>query len=161
MLSCQKPVVLCIGTAGVLGDSLGPRVGDLLAEKYCVDAYVYGRTAHPVNGLNYPLYVTHVKRHHAGCFIIAVDACLGEKEDVGKVKVSIKGLRAGAALNKKTLPFGDVGVLGIVAERTEDNLSALLSADRTLVEKVAILSAEKVDRILKIFKLNYSSARIL
>ena len=70
----NKPVIICIGTPQVCGDSLGPRVGDLLVEKYNVDAYVYGRSARPVNGVNFNRYVEHVKTHHPHSLIIAVDA---------------------------------------------------------------------------------------
>lgn len=157
----QKPVVLCVGTANVIGDSLGPMVGDLLVEKYGVDAYVYGRYDRPVNGLNYPLYVAHVKKHHAGSVVIAVDACLGQKVDVGRVRLTVKGLRAGAALKKSLPAFGDIGVLGIVAERSGDNLSSLLSADASVVQATARLAAEKVARILHYLRFDYSSARTI
>ncbi|MBR1746873.1 MAG: spore protease YyaC [Clostridia bacterium] len=156
-----KPVVVCIGTSGVVGDSLGPTVGDLLIEKFDVDAFVYGRTARPVNGLNFPLYVAHVRRHHAGSVVIAVDACLGEKKDVGRVKVSVKGLRAGAALNKNWGPFGDIGVLGVVAERSSDNLSSLVHADNNTVLSTSALVAEKVARLVRLLRLNYSSAHTI
>ena len=161
MILYQKPVVLCIGTSSVVGDSLGPLVGDLLVERFCVDAFVYGRSDRPVNGLNYPLYVAHVKKHHADSFVIAVDACLGAQEDVGKVKLSVKGLRAGAALRKELPVFGDIGVLGVVARRSNNNLSALLSADAETVKTVAQLAAEKVSRLINFLRLNYSSEHIL
>lgn len=157
----QKPVVLCVGTATVTGDSLGPRVGDLLVEKYQLDAYVYGRTARPVNGLNYPLYVAHVKKHHIGSFVLAVDACLGEKKDLGRVKVSVSGLRAGAALNKNLPSFGDIGILGVVAERSKDNLSSLIHADEKTVEETAAAVAEKVSSLLRLLRLNYSATHTI
>ena len=157
----QKPVVLCVGTASVIGDSLGPMVGDILVDEYGVDAYVYGRRDRPVNGLNYPLYVAHVKKHHAGSVVIAVDACLGQRSDVGRVRLTVKGLRAGAALKKPLPPFGDVGVLGVVAERSEDNLSALLTADEKVVRATARLAAEKVARMIRFLRFDYASARTI
>ena len=42
-----KPVILCIGTDKVPGDSLGPVVGDLLIMKYNIDAFVYGHAQSP------------------------------------------------------------------------------------------------------------------
>ena len=39
-ITVPKPVVICIGTPKVRGDSLGPRVGDILIEEYKLDAYV-------------------------------------------------------------------------------------------------------------------------
>lgn len=155
----NKPVVLCVGTVNVLGDSLGPRVGDRLVEYYNVDAYVYGRTARPVNGINYPAYVNHIKKHHPYSLIIAVDACLGAKIDVGKVKYTVRGLRAGAALNKKLTSFGDLGILGVVGEKCDDNLSALINADEKTVASVVEKTAEKVYTLIGDLRLNYNFCR--
>ena len=60
----DKPVILCIGANNITGDSLGPAVGDLLIMEYNIDAYVYGHTARPINGLNYVDYVKHIETHH-------------------------------------------------------------------------------------------------
>lgn len=155
----NKPVVLCVGTANVLGDSLGPRVGDRLVEVYNVDAYVYGRTARPVNGINYQHYVDHIKKHHPCSVVIAVDACLGAKEDVGRVKYTMRGLRAGAALNKNLASFGDLGILGVVAERSGDNLAALVTADPKTVEDTVVKAAEKIYSIIDDLRLNYAFRR--
>lgn len=155
-LFVNKPVILCVGTVNVLGDSLGPKVGDRLVEYYNVDAYVYGRTARPVNGINYAHYVEHIKRHHPMSLVIAVDACLGAKADIGRIKYTVRGLRAGAALNKNLTSFGDLGVLGVVAEKCGDNLSALINADEKILASVVEKTAEKVSSIIEDLRLNYS-----
>ncbi len=153
----NKPVIICIGTPQVCGDSLGPRVGDLLVEKYNVDAYVYGRSAHPVNGVNFNRYVEHVKTHHPHSLIIAVDACLGEKKDVGRIKYTVKGLRAGAALNKDLASVGDIGILGVIAEKSGNNLLSLMNADERTVSLTAEKAAEKIFAVLSSLRLNYIS----
>lgn len=155
----NKPVVLCVGTANVPGDSLGPKVGDRLVEVYDVDAYVYGRTARPVNGINYQHYVEHIKRHHPYSIVIAVDACLGAKEDVGRIKYAMRGLRAGAALNKNLSSFGDLGILGVVAERCGDNLTALMNVDEAVLASTVVKAAEKVNSIIGDLRLNYTFRR--
>lgn len=155
----NKPVVLCVGTVNVMGDSLGPRVGDRLVEVYNIDAYVYGRTARPVNGLNYTDYVDHIKKHHPYSIVIAVDACLGAESDVGKIKYTMRGLRAGAALNKKLAAFGDLGILGVVAAKSGDNLDSLVNADENTVKSTVEKTAEKVYSIVSDLRLNYTFGR--
>lgn len=157
----NKPIILCVGTTNVVGDSLGPLVGDRLVEYYNIDAYVYGRTARPVNGVNYLHYVEHIKRHHPYSLVIAVDACLGSKNDVGRIKYTLHGLRAGAALNKNLKSFGDIGILGVVAEKCSDNLSALIRADINTVLSVAEKAAEKVSSIVCDLRLNYNCGRTI
>ena len=157
----EKPVVICIGTINVIGDSLGPKVGDLLIKKYDVDAYVYGKSDRPVNGKNYHKYVEHIKVHHKNSIVIAVDACLGDREDVGKVKYSIKGLKAGAALNKELSAVGDLGILGVVAERSDNNFSALVHADEDVLNATVEKTAQKVCSVLDQLRLNYISRHII
>lgn len=142
--SNKKPIIVCVGTTSVSGDSLGPKVGDLLIGEYKIDAFVYGRTAMPVNGINYDAYLTHIKTHHPDSIIIAVDACLGAKNEVGNIKFTFDGLRAGAALNKNLDRIGHVTILGIVAEKSKNNLEALEKVGSTLVETMSKNIAKKV-----------------
>lgn len=142
------PVILCIGAVSVTGDRLGPMVGDLLRNRYCVPAFVYGGRFRPVNGINFPEYVSHIKRIHPGSLVIAVDASVGAKEDVGKIKYSLNGVRAGGALNKKLGKVGDIGVMGVVAPRAKDNLKALMDAPFSLVEELADEIAMKLSAFI-------------
>ncbi len=150
------PVVLCVGTTKVVGDSIGPRVGDILVERGA-DAYVYGKSARPVHGRNYSEYVDFIRTHHRESITIAVDACLGAKEDVGKVKYAFKGLSAGSALKKDLPTFGDLSVLCVVAERSGDNLTSLIRAEEALVESLADRCAKKILTIVENLRLNYTA----
>lgn len=138
------PVVICIGSSGVVGDSLGPMVADLLKESYGVHAYVYGGLRAPVNGVNYTRYAAFLSERHRESLVIAVDACVGDKRDVGKIKYSSKGLKAGGALNKNLGAIGDIGILGVVAERSSDNLGALMNVPYALVERMSAVIARKI-----------------
>lgn len=131
------PVVLCIGSSQVIGDSLGPMVGDLLRDKYNTPAYVYGGINAPVNGVNYEKYCSHLKKMHPSSLIIAVDACVGEEKDVGKIKYTARGLKAGEALKKNLPRVGDIGILGVVAGRGNDNLFALMNCSYSLIANMS------------------------
>jgi|AGTN01.3.fsa_nt_gi putative sporulation protein YyaC len=143
------PVILCIGTSSVAGDCLGPLVGDLLRDRYNVPAYVYGGLSSPVNGVNFTSYVRHIREAHKKSVVIAIDACVGEKSEIGKIKYTTKGVSAGGALDKRLGKVGDIGILGVVAERQKDNLSALMSASYGLVEEIARGIAERVNGMIK------------
>jgi putative sporulation protein YyaC len=142
------PVIICIGSVSVTGDSLGPMVGDLLKEKYNVNAYVYGSVSRPVNGVNYEQYVDYILKKHSGSFIIAVDACVGDKKDVGKIKLSSKGLSAGGALNKNLRRIGNIGILGVVSEKQADNLMSLMSVSYSFVDEMSRNIALKLHKLL-------------
>ena len=144
------PVVLCIGSSQVVGDSLGPLVADLLRDKYSVPAFVYGGTKSPVNGVNYAEYFSHLKKVHPGSLIIAVDACVGQNDEIGKIKYTPRGLKAGEALKKNLPRVGDVGILGVVAGRCNDNLLALLRCPRALVTNMSEKIAYNIFRFLSL-----------
>lgn len=150
-----KPVIICIGTPKVSGDSLGPRVGDKLINDFSIDAYVYGKTSSPVTGLNCKKYFEHIRTHHERSLIIAVDACLGTIADVGKIKYSLDGLRAGSALGKLLGKFGDIGFLGVVAEKCEDNMSSLCACKEENVELLSYKIAKKIQNLIQNLRLTY------
>lgn len=142
------PVILCIGSAQVMGDTLGPKVGDLLRTKYNTPAYVYGGIKHPVNGVNYYEYYRFLKRKHPKSLVIAVDACVGNPEDVGKIKYSACGLKAGEALSKNLPRIGDIGVLGVVCARCKDNLAALMACSPPLIANMSEKIAYNISRFI-------------
>ena len=117
--------------------------------EYNIDAYVYGHTARPINGLNYVDYVKHIETHHKNNVIIAVDACLGKKQDVGKIKCSLKGIAAGGALNKNYERIGDIGILGIVGEATKsDNMETLKSVNKHFISAMASSIAKIINKLV-------------
>ena len=138
------PVVLCIGSDKVTGDILGPEAGRRLIEEYGIRAYVYGVTGRSVNGANIDKYDGFIREMHADSPIIAVDACLGAKAEIGNIKISGKGIGAGLAVRKSEKRYGDIGVVGIVAENSEDNVMQLISAEYDKVKDLSARVAEYV-----------------
>jgi len=130
-----KPVILCIGSHQVSGDMLGPLVGSLLSTDYSLDAYVYGTLERPVNGLNLNRYINLIRNIHQGCLLISVDAAVGEKKEIGIIKVKDEGINAGAALGNSN-KVGGVGIVGVVAENSGDVMSNLMESDYYMVEKL-------------------------
>ena len=58
------PVILCIGTDRMIGDSLGPLVGSLLARKRKARLLVYGTLSQPVHALNLDETLNEIKKKH-------------------------------------------------------------------------------------------------
>lgn len=129
-------VILCIGSDKIAGDALGPLVGSRLVEEN-VPAYVYGVLGRTVNGTNLEDYKKFIREKHKEDKIVAVDACMGKKEDVGKIRVLENGIRAGGVVKRDNPRIGDIGIGAVVAEHGEDYMARLLSADFSLVESLA------------------------
>ena len=131
------PVVLCIGSDKILGDSIGPTVGDILKCRLNAKCFVYGCTGKSVNGKNLDSFVKTVRHAHPDSPIIAVDACLSNAHESGHVEITATGVNPKRALTKRINPVGDVGILGIIDRPSDDPLSTLMTVPWDNVEKIS------------------------
>lgn len=145
------PVIVCFGTKNVSGDSLAPEVGSILKNKFKMPMFIYGDLEHPIDAVHAKEAITHIKEVHGNSIIIAVDACVGKKEDIGKIRVRQGGVRPAEAINKKIGAFGDIGVLGIIAEANDNPLMGLMTVSplkvSKLANKIAILLKHAVEEM--------------
>lgn len=140
----RQLVVVCFGTPAIAGDSLGPEVGTLLREDSRFPAFVYGTLDHPITGKNMSEWMKFIKETHRDAVIVSVDACLGDKRHLGKISVRSDGVCPAAVGGKKTR-FGDVGIIAVVGDKTEDALSELMQANAVYVSELA----HKVSDLIK------------
>lgn len=107
-------VVLCIGTDRSTGDSLGPLVGEKLKFLVRNRVYLYGNLENPVHAKNLLDTIKKIEKQHKNPFIVAIDACLGSLQNVGKIVVEQKPICPGSAMNKNLPKVGDISITGIV-----------------------------------------------
>ncbi|MBO5045373.1 MAG: spore protease YyaC [Clostridia bacterium] len=143
------PVVLCIGSDLAVGDSLGPIVGTLVKQSvFPPSAYVYGTLKTPITAKEMKYVNDFLRKTHPNSKIIAVDAALGEEEDVGLVKVTSLPLRPGSGANKRLGKVGDVSILGIVAKKTAFSYSSLNLTRLNLVYSMASLISSSLSSLI-------------
>ncbi|MBC2582221.1 spore protease YyaC [Clostridium sp. DJ247] len=107
-------VILCIGTDRSTGDSLGPLVGDKLKFLMRDKVYLYGNLQYPVHAKNLVDILSEINEKFNNPYVIAIDACLGSIQNVGKIVVEEKPLSPGSAMNKKLPKVGNLSITGIV-----------------------------------------------
>lgn len=107
----QDVIFACIGTDRCLGDSLGPITGTLLEEK---GYHVIGTLEKPLHAINLEARILEMNEAFPNHFVIAIDACLGKVERIGKVFIEQGSILPGAAVNKNLPPVGDVAIKAIV-----------------------------------------------
>jgi putative sporulation protein YyaC len=107
-------VVLCIGTDRSTGDSLGPLVGNKLKFLVRNKIHIYGSLECPVHAKNLCETLDEINFSYTNPYIIAIDACLGSLQNVGKIIVEEKPLSPGAAMNKDLPKVGDLSITGVV-----------------------------------------------
>lgn len=131
----KKPIFVCIGSDLVLGDSLGPLVGTMLKQR-CENLYVYGTLTQPITAKEVEYAKTYLKQMHPNSLLVAVDAAVGNENDVGLIKVSNKGLKPGLGVNKNLSAIGDVSIIGIVCGKSLKNYNLYNLTRLSLVYKM-------------------------
>lgn len=107
-------IILCIGTDRCIGDSLGPIIGYKLKNIRSKYLYIYGSLSNPIHAKNIQDVISKINANFIDPYIIAIDACLGASQDVGKVIIKNAPIFPGLALNKGFPPIGDLSITGIV-----------------------------------------------
>lgn len=138
----SAPVILCIGSDLSVGDSLGPLCGTMLSERTSADIFVYGTLKKTVTAKEIKYMNEFLKDTHPKSPIIAVDAAVGSAGDIGLIKVTGNGIKPGAGANKKLGKVGDIGILGIVAEKSIFNYSLLNLTRLNLIWSMADIIAQ-------------------
>lgn len=107
-------IFLCIGTDRVTGDTLGPLIGYKLKNLRKNNIFVYGTLENPVHSCNLVEILNKIDENFTHPYIIAIDACLGTVQNIGKVFIENKPLNPGLAVNKDLPPVGDMSITGVV-----------------------------------------------
>lgn len=106
-------IIVCIGTDKCIGDSVAPMVGTFIKEKNN-NITIYGTLENPIHALNIHKKVEEIYDEHPNSFIIGIDACLGDEEDIGEIHIRDYGVKAGNGVGKKLPQVGDMSIVGII-----------------------------------------------
>lgn len=109
----QNTVVVCIGTDKCIGDCLGPLVGSILIENF-FPLPVYGTLSSPIHALNIDERLDEIYEKHPKASIIGVDACLGDEDDIGEIRIRDYAIHPGKGVGKELPEVGIASVIGIV-----------------------------------------------
>lgn len=109
----EDTVIVCIGTDKCIGDCLGPLVGSILTENF-FPLPVYGTLSSPIHALNIDERLDEIYRNHPNASIIGVDACLGDEDDIGEIRIRDYAIHPGKGVGKELPEVGIASVIGIV-----------------------------------------------
>ncbi len=146
-------VICCIGTPKVIGDSVAPRVADNLLIKN-INAFIYGTTDRPITALNYSDYYDYINKKHKNEFIIAIDCALGNKDNIGCVKIIKNGVCPGKALNKNLNNIGNIGILGQVGDIKKEVYSELKNTPIQLIDNLVNKISNIVIHLVEFYNIN-------
>jgi len=158
----SRLVLLCIGTDRSTGDSLGPLVSFFLGHAGLCQGHsvilegegpvpvrrllIRGTLSDPVHAGNLAQVTADLARTGEGSFVVAVDACLGDLDNVGTVAAGVGPLRPGAGVNKSLPPVGDLHITGTVNVGGFMEYFVLQNTRLSLVFQIARVIAEGLCR---------------
>lgn len=113
----QDVVLICIGTDKNLLDCLGPMVGTILAQAMPA-LKLYGTLDTPLHAQNLPRLIKEIRRKHPEALELAIDASVGNQDQVGMVKIREGGIIPGKAMARQLPEVGKMAITGVVTTRT-------------------------------------------
>ncbi len=143
----KRPIFICIGSDLVLGDSLGPLVGTFLKNKK-IGSYIYGTLNFPITAKEVEYARTYLKQMHPNSITIAIDAAIGNSEDIGLIKVLNKGLKPGLGVDKNLGLVGDISIIGVVATKSNNNYNLFNLTRLNLIYKMAENIASGIEKYI-------------
>ena len=111
--------LLCIGTDRATGDSLGPLVGNFLSKGLHPNKHLvrlFGTLKQPVHANNICDIINIIDKTDR--LLIAVDASLGNMNNVGFINIGLGNVYPGASLSKDLPAVGDIFITGVVNSRS-------------------------------------------
>jgi len=112
--SDQELLIVCIGTDRSTGDALGPLVGSRLQTYNVKNVKIFGTLENPVHAMNLSDTIENIRTSYHDPYIIAVDACLGSLDTVGKITIGAGSIKPGAGVKKQLPEVGDLYITGTV-----------------------------------------------
>ncbi|MCI9246108.1 MAG: DUF1256 domain-containing protein [Clostridia bacterium] len=115
----EEYIFVCIGTNQLVEDSFGPRVGEVLEEKFKTisKVKVLGTMKCPIHFQNAPIFVDYLKTEKSR--LIVIDSALGEEEQIGNTYMNRGGIEIGKAFGKSFYFPAHWNIKTIVGKKTE------------------------------------------
>ena len=133
----SEVVILCIGTNKLIGDSIGPVVGQKLKEEKMKEiVYIYGDMKETVNFKNAKEIIEDIFKTYKKPFIITIDSALGTKTMVSKIVVNKGIVRLGKSLGRSICYPSHITIKGVVGENKntyEENIKVLNEVSQEMI----------------------------
>lgn len=139
----REIIILAIGTDKIIGDCLGPLVGEFLLEENC-KWKVYGNLRNPVDAKTLKNTLKIIEKNHSKPYIIAIDAAFGDFTNINSIVVKDEPIIPGLGLKKKLPQVGDLSIRGIVGSEAEVNYGLLNNLRLNEVYKMAKIISKAI-----------------
>lgn len=142
-------IFLCVGTNRLVGDMVGPIVGEKLMNKVHHkriqklnnrEIVVYGNMQHTLNLKNANEIIQYLQYKYKRPFIITIDAALGSEDMIEKILIGSGKIEIGKALENEIQYQSNIYIKGIVGKYStvvEENMNTLKSANIASIQRIS------------------------
>lgn len=145
-------VFLCVGTDKVVGDLVGPIVGNNLKKLENEYLQIYGTLENTLNFRNAKEIIEKVYHDFKNPYLVTIDAALSATNNKGEIILSEGYIKIGKALQKSICFYSDVTikcVVGKAYEEKDKNLKELKEASLKETTEIAEKVASGIKKVLK------------
>ena len=145
-------IFLCIGTNKVVGDSIGPIVGNSLK---CMEndfVQIYGTIENTLNFRNAKEIIERLQVDSMNPFFVTIDAALSSRKRVGEIILNKGYIKIGKALEKSICFYSNINIKCIVGrnmERVAENILELKRANQNEIYKMSKIVSSGIENVLK------------
>lgn len=111
-----EPTFICIGSDRHILDCFGPLTGTMLLA-LAPDLPIYGTLNKPLHAQNLLRGMKEARQNHIGKTLVAIDASVGNEEEIGLIQLRPGGLVPGKAFAKNLPTVGQFAITGVVDVR--------------------------------------------
>ena len=145
-------IFLCIGTTKCIGDSLGPKVGEILYKNIKKDNIcVLGNIQQNIDYNNINIVLKELYNKVKNPYLIVIDSALGDKKYIGNIIANKKQMVIGNGLNKKGYKLGNISIKGIIGEDRKDeikNFKTLNNISNNIIEKLSYEISNQIINVI-------------
>ena len=154
-------VILCIGTDKLIGDCVGPMVGQKLINDWQSknndnikkkEIVILGNMERTLNYKNAENIIKQVNKNCNMPFIIAIDTALSKISTTQKIYVNNGSLTIGNSLGRKLLFKSHINIKCVVGEcknTPKENIKVLKDVHPELVEQLSDIVAYGINKTMK------------
>ena len=145
-------IFLCIGTDKIVGDSIGPIIGNNLKKIENEYIQIYGTLDNTLNFINAKDTIEKIYHNFTRPYLITIDAALSTTNNKGDIVLSEGYINIGKALQKSICFYSNVNIKCVVGKahlEKEKNITELKNVSLKETEKMAEIVSRGIKNVLK------------
>lgn len=152
----KQIIFLCVGTNKIIGDMIGPMVGEDLKNRINKNTkkeiIVFGNMENTLNLKNAKNIISNIKSKYVNPFIITIDTALGKEENLKKIYVTQGEIEIGKAVSKGIKYESHVNIKGVVGKYSntkEKNINTLKNVEPESIFYLSSIISNGITEVIK------------